>query len=67
MSLAQISIRRPILITCVFFLILVLGIIARTRLGTALYPDVTFPVVNVIVPFPGAGSDEIEAQVSRPD
>ena len=66
MNLAELSIRRPVLITCVFFLILVLGVIARTRLTTALYPDVTFPVVNVIVPFPGAGPDEIEAQVSKP-
>jgi HAE1 family hydrophobic/amphiphilic exporter-1 len=66
MKLAELSVRRPVLITCIFFSILILGIIARTRLGTALYPDVTFPVVNVIVPFPGAGPDEIETQVSKP-
>ena len=66
MNLAEFSVRRPVLISCLFFLILALGILARSRLRVALYPDVTFPVVNVIVPFPGAGPDEIEAQVAKP-
>jgi HAE1 family hydrophobic/amphiphilic exporter-1 len=66
MNLPELSIRRPVLITCLFMVILALGWVARTKLPNALYPDVSFPVVNVIVPFPGAGPQEIETQVSKP-
>jgi HAE1 family hydrophobic/amphiphilic exporter-1 len=66
MKLAELSVRRPIFVTCLFLVILVLGILARARLRTALYPDVNFPVVNVIVPFPGAGPTEIESQIAKP-
>lgn len=66
MNLPRMAIRRPVFITCLFLVILALGWIARQKLPTALYPDVSFPVVNVVVPFPGAGPEEIEAQVSKP-
>lgn len=66
MNLPRLSIQRPVFVTCLFVVILALGWIARGKLPTALYPDVSFPVVNVIVPFPGAGPQEIEAQVSKP-
>src|SRR4051794_17117228 len=66
MNLASLSIRRPVLVTCIFLVILVLGIISYTRLPTELYPDVSFPVVNVTIPFPGAGPEEIENQVAKP-
>ncbi|MFL5815512.1 MAG: efflux RND transporter permease subunit [Bdellovibrionia bacterium] len=66
MKLAELSVRRPVFVTCIFFLILALGALAINRLRVALYPDVSFPVVNVIVPFPGAGPVEIESQISKP-
>jgi HAE1 family hydrophobic/amphiphilic exporter-1 len=66
MKLAELSVRRPVFITSLFLVILGLGILARMTLKTSLYPDVTFPVINVIVPFPGAGPEEIEAQIAKP-
>jgi len=65
-KIAELSTKRPVFVSCVFLVILGLGIVARGTLKTSLYPDVTFPVVNVIVPFPGAGPDEIEAQIAKP-
>lgn len=66
MNLAKISIRRPTFITCVVFLMLAVGLIARSRLGVDLFPDVTFPVVSVNTTYPGAGPEEIETLVSKP-
>lgn len=66
MKLAELSVRRPVFVTCVFLLVLALGALAINRLRVALYPDVSFPVVNVIVPFPGAGPVEIESQIAKP-
>jgi HAE1 family hydrophobic/amphiphilic exporter-1 len=66
MDLASLSIKRPIFITCVVILSLAAGLISMSRLGLDLFPDVTFPVVTVTTPYPGAGPAEIETLVSKP-
>ncbi|MFZ9595708.1 MAG: efflux RND transporter permease subunit [Bdellovibrionia bacterium] len=66
MTLADLSIKRPTFITCVIILMLAVGILAMKRLGVELFPDVTFPVVTVTTPYPGAGPAEIETLVSKP-
>lgn len=66
MNLAQLSIRRPILISCLFFVVILLGALSYNRLTTELYPDVSFPVINVTVPYPGAGPEEVENELSKP-
>src|SRR3954470_8601703 len=65
MSLADVSIKRPTFITCVVLVMLAVGYISMTKLGVDLFPDVTFPVVTVSTPFPGAGPAEIETLVSK--
>lgn len=66
MNLADLSIRRPIFITCLVLLSLVAGLISMSRLGVDLFPDVTFPVVTVTTPYLGAGPAEVETLVSKP-
>ncbi len=66
MNLADLSIKRPIFITCVVILSFAAGLISMSRLGIDLFPDVTFPVVVVTTPYPGAGPTEVETLVSKP-
>jgi len=66
MSLADLSIKRPIFITCVVLIMLALGLLAMQRLGVDLFPDVTFPVVTVTTTYKGAGPSEVETLVSKP-
>lgn len=66
MNLAELSVRRPIFMVCLVFLILVIGLLSFFKLGVDLFPNVTFPVVTVSVPYRGAGPQEIETLVSRP-
>ncbi len=66
MDLAELSIKRPIFITCLVFLSIAAGLMAFSRLGVDLFPDVTFPVVVVNTPYPGAGPAEIEQLISKP-
>lgn len=66
MDLSELSIRRPIFLTCVVILSLVVGLGAMSRMGVDLFPDVTFPVVTVQTPYPGAGPSEVETLVSKP-
>lgn len=66
MNLPELSIKRPIFVTCIFLLILSLGIISFTKLGLDMLPKITFPVVIAIVNYPGAGPIEVENLVSKP-
>lgn len=66
MNLSELSIRRPIFLTSIVILSLVVGLGAMSRLGVDLFPDVTFPVVTVSTPYPGAGPAEVETLVSKP-
>lgn len=66
MSLSDLAIRRPVFTAMVSLCLLVLGIMGLKRLGTDLYPDVSFPFVTVQVVYKGAGPGEIETQIVKP-
>ena len=44
----------------------VAGISAWGSLKQELLPDIEFPVITVVAPYPGAGSSDVTEQVSRP-
>ena len=66
MNLSSIAIRRPVFTVMMTVALLVLGFLGMRRLGTDLFPDVTFPLVSINVAYPGAGPHEVETLVSRP-
>jgi HAE1 family hydrophobic/amphiphilic exporter-1 len=66
MNLAELSIKRPIFITCLVLLMLAVGAFSIKKLGVDLFPDVNFPIVFVSTPYKGAGPAEIETLVSKP-
>ena len=66
MNLSAIAIRRPVFTVMVTVALLVLGLVGYGRLGTDLFPDVSFPVITVNVVYPGASPAEVENQVSKP-
>ncbi|MFZ3229474.1 MAG: efflux RND transporter permease subunit [Pseudobdellovibrio sp.] len=65
MNLAALSIKRPIFITCIVSLMIVLGIVSMNKMPVDQFPDVTFPIVFVQVLYPGASPVDIERQVSK--
>lgn len=66
MNLPSLSIRRPIFITCVVILMLILGGFSLKKMPVDMFPDVTFPVLFVQVVYPGASPLDLEKQVSKP-
>src|SRR5687767_15933585 len=66
MWLSDISIRRPVFATMIIMSFMVLGVVSMTRLGIDLFPEVSFPFVNVSVVYPGASPEEVETLVTRP-
>ncbi|MFT3807713.1 efflux RND transporter permease subunit [Arenimonas sp.] len=66
MVLSDISIRRPVLAIVINAVIVLIGIIAYTRLPIRLIPNVDVPVVTVNTSYPGASAQVIESQVTQP-
>ena len=65
-GIADISVRRPITTGMVLVSVLVLGVIAFTRLPLAFFPDLDFPAVFVTVPYPNSSPQQIEEQIVKP-
>ena len=66
MTLSDVAIRRPVFTAMMSVTLLVLGVIGLSRLGTDLYPDVSFPFVTIVTAYPGASPQDIEDDVTRP-
>ena len=59
------AIRNPIPVVVLFTTLLIAGFAGYRSLQIKLYPDVSFPVVQVKVPFPGSAAAEVETQITR--
>lgn len=66
MNIAKLSIKRPIFITCIVLLMVVMGIVGFNRLGVDLFPPIDFPVVVVYTVYPGTSPEEIEKLITKP-
>lgn len=65
MNLPSLSIKRPIFISCIVILMLILGAFSLRKMPVDMFPDVTFPVLFVQVTYPGASPLDLEKQVSK--
>ena len=66
MSLARLAVRRPVTMSMISISIVLLGIVALSRLPVDLMPDVTFPSLTVTVEYADVGPLEMEELVTRP-
>jgi HAE1 family hydrophobic/amphiphilic exporter-1 len=66
MILSDVSIKRPVFATILNVVIIVFGLFSLPNLPIELYPNVDFPVVSVLVTWPGAAPESVEAQILEP-
>lgn len=65
MSLADLAIKRPVFITALVVVLVVVGLISMKKLPVDMFPNVTLPIVMVSTVYPGAGPEEVEMLVSK--
>lgn len=65
MFLADISIKRPVMVTMGLLVFILFGVLAYFGLTLDLMPQVDIPVITVQTIYPGAGPKEIENQVTK--
>ena len=63
MFISDFAIKRPIVTIVSMVALVVFGVFSLTQLQTDEFPDVTQPIVNVSVPYPGASPDVVEREV----
>ena len=66
MRLVNVSVKRPVMITILVGVLLILGYVSFNSLAVDLYPEMKFPVGAVITNYSGAGPEEVESQISQP-
>jgi HAE1 family hydrophobic/amphiphilic exporter-1 len=60
------AVRRPILTTIVFLIIVALGLISYSRLSIDLMPEITYPAISVVTDYSDVGPQEMEELVTKP-
>ena len=66
MNITRFSIKRPVGISMIILLFVVLGLYSLQYIGVELLPALNTPYVTVSVRYEGAGTKEIETQVIKP-
>jgi HAE1 family hydrophobic/amphiphilic exporter-1 len=62
----RIALQRPVTTIMVALAVLAVGIISTKLLRLEAMPDITFPGMQVIIPYPGSTPEEMELLVVRP-
>ncbi|GAB3094742.1 efflux RND transporter permease subunit [Lysobacter terrae] len=66
MSVAELSIKRPVTAIMFFVSLFVVGLIAAVRLPLEAFPEVSPPFIFVQLPYAGSTPEEVERTVLRP-
>ena len=66
MSIAELSIKRPVTAIMLFVSMVVIGVIAAVRLPLEAMPDVSAPLLFVQIPYAGSTPEEVERNILRP-
>lgn len=65
MKIANISVDRPVAVTMMIMISVVLGLTMLMRIPIELFPDTDMPIVTVSTKYFGASPEEVESQVTK--
>lgn len=65
MSIAEIAVKRPLLIVVIFVVLFLFGSLCYTRLNYNLLPKMEIATVTVNTIYPGASASEVESSVTK--
>ncbi|HEX5124495.1 MAG TPA: efflux RND transporter permease subunit [Rhodanobacteraceae bacterium] len=66
MTIAELSLKRPVTAIMFFVSMVVIGLIAAMRLPLEQFPSLDAPFLFVNIPYPGSTPTEIERTITRP-
>lgn len=66
MKISDISVKRPVAVTMLFLIILLLGGVSVNKLNMDLFPELNLPMAVALTSYDGVGPEEIENLITRP-
>ena len=66
MNLSSLAVKRPVMITMIVLVIVLLGAISLNRLPIDLFPEIELPIAVVFTSYTEAGPQEVENLVTKP-
>jgi multidrug efflux pump len=65
MKISEVSVKRPVFATVVSLLLVILGLLAFSRLSVRELPEVESPVVSIETTYRGAAADVVETKITQ--
>ncbi|MBN2190986.1 MAG: efflux RND transporter permease subunit [Candidatus Aureabacteria bacterium] len=65
MRISDISIKRPVGVMMLTVMVVFLGLFFLRSLSVDLLPDITYPLINVTIGWPGASPEEVEENILK--
>ena len=65
MNIPEFCVKRPIFISMVSCIVLILGGVALSYLPVDLMPDITYPGVTIVTTYEDASPEEVEVLISK--
>ena len=64
--MSKFSVRKPLTIFVAVIAVIILGVVAFTRMTPDLLPNMDFPYVMIMTTYPGQSPEIVEAEITRP-
>jgi HAE1 family hydrophobic/amphiphilic exporter-1 len=65
-KLSELSVKRPVTVLMMIFIVLILGFVSFTRIPLDLMPEMEIPVAAVMTTYSGVGPQEVEKLITKP-
>ena len=65
MSITEIAIKRPLLISVIFITLIIFGFVGYSQLSYNLLPKFEAPVISIQTVYRGASSEEVQNNVTK--
>lgn len=66
MKISNVSIKRPVTVTMMMLIVVLLGFVSLSKLSVGLYPEFDIPIAVVSTTYSGVGPQEIEELITKP-
>ena len=64
--MSKFSVRKPLTVFVAVLAVIILGVVAFTRMTPDLFPNMDFPYVMIMTTYPGQSPEIVEEEVTRP-
>ena len=65
MRLSELSVKRPVFATVISLMLVIIGLLAATRLAIRELPDVESPIISIETDYLGASADVVETKITQ--